>query len=130
VTAKNDGGMIFHTCNFIQFITGVKDINNMAAETMQEFLEVYEMFQIHKFLTYSAHLMFIGPCIILIVEYRQTNLMSPALLFHYLMLNTFRMLVHPSSGVCDLFVELFHGLYCSGSMCVGFTVLVWYPYAG
>ena len=25
----------------------------------------------------------------------------------------FRMLVHPSSGACDLFVELFHGLYCS-----------------
>jgi len=35
------------------------------------------------------------------------------------MLNMFRMLIHPSSGVCDLFVELFHGLYCSGSMCVG-----------
>ena len=49
--------------------------------------------------------------------------MSLALLFHYLMLNMFRMLVHPSSGACDLFVELFHGLYCSGSMCVGVTVL-------
>jgi len=35
--------------------------------------------------------------------------------FHYLMLNMFRMLIHPSSGACDLFVELFHGLYCSGS---------------
>ena len=41
-----------------------------------------------------------------------------ALLFHYLMLNMFRMLIHPSAGACDLFVELFHGLYCSGSMCV------------
>jgi len=40
--------------------------------------------------------------------------MSLALLFHYLMLNMFRMLVHPSSGACDLFVELFHGLYCCG----------------
>jgi len=40
-------------------------------------------------------------------------LMSLALLFHYLMLNMFRMLIHPSSGACDLFVELFHGLYCS-----------------
>ena len=48
--------------------------------------------------------------------------MSLALLFHYLMLNMFRMLVHPSSGACDLFVELFHGLYCSGTMCVGVTV--------
>ena len=47
--------------------------------------------------------------------------MSLALLFHYLMLNMFRMLVHPSLGACDLFVELFHGLYCSGSMCVGVT---------
>ena len=39
--------------------------------------------------------------------------MSLALLFHYLMLNMFRMLIHPSSGACDLFVELFHGFYCS-----------------
>jgi len=56
-------------------------------------------------------LMFIGPCIILIVEYRETNLMSLALLFLYLVLNMFRMLIHPSSGHFDLFVELFHGLY-------------------
>jgi len=42
--------------------------------------------------------------------------MSLALLFRYLMLNMFRMLIHPSSGACDLFVELFHGLCCSGSM--------------
>ena len=48
--------------------------------------------------------------------------MSLALLFHYLMLNMFRMLVHPSSGACDLFVELFHGLDCSGTMCVGVTL--------
>jgi len=47
--------------------------------------------------------------------------MSLALLFNYLMLNMLRMLIHPSSGACDLFVELFHGLYCSGSMCVGVT---------
>ena len=59
--------------------------------------------------------------------------MSLALLFHYLMLNMFRMLIHPSSGACDLFVELFHGLYCSGTMCVGVTLwsgwggVVWYP---
>ena len=56
--------------------------------------------------------------------------MSLALLFLYLMLN-----IHPSSGACDLFVELFHGLYCSRSMSVG--VMLWfgcggvvYPYAG
>ena len=54
--------------------------------------------------------------------------MSLALLFLYLMLNMFRMLIHPSSGACDLFVELFHGLYCSGSMCVGVTL--WFGCGG
>jgi len=54
--------------------------------------------------------------------------MSLSLLFHYLMLNMFRMLVHPSSGACDLFVELFHGLYCSGSVGVGVTV--WFGWCG
>jgi len=49
-------------------------------------------------------------------------------LFHYSMLNIFQMLVHPSSEACDLFVELFHGLYCSGSMCVGVTV--WFGWGG
>jgi len=38
------------------------------------------------------------------------------------MLNMFRMLIHTSSGASDLFDELFHGLYCSGSMCVGVTL--------
>ena len=48
----------------------------------------------------------------------------------------FRMLIHPSSGACDIFVELFHVLYCSGTMRVGVTVwfgwggVVWYPEAG
>jgi hypothetical protein len=46
-------------------------------------------------------------------ESRETSLMSLAFLFHYLMLNMFQMLIHPSSGACDLFVELFRGLYCS-----------------
>ena len=48
--------------------------------------------------------------------------MSLAFLFPYFMLNMFRMLIHPSSGACYLFVELFHGQYCSGSMCVGVTL--------
>jgi len=38
------------------------------------------------------------------------------------------MLIHPSSGACDLFVELFHGLYCPGSMCVGVTL--WFGWGG
>ena len=54
--------------------------------------------------------------------------MSLVLLFHYLMLNVFRVLIHPSSGACDLFVELFHGLYCSGSMWVGVTL--WFGCGG
>ena len=54
--------------------------------------------------------------------------MSLALLFLCLMLNMFQMLIHPSSGACDLFVELFHGLYCSGSMCVGVTL--WFGCGG
>ena len=29
------------------------------------------------------------------------------------MLNMLQMLIHPSSGACNLFVELFHGLYWS-----------------
>ena len=53
---------------------------------------------------------------------RETNLMSLALLFHYLLLNMSRMLIHPSSGACDLFDVLFHWLYCSGSLCVGVTL--------
>jgi len=54
--------------------------------------------------------------------------MSLALLFHYLLLNMFRMLIHPSSAACELFDELFHGLYCSGSMCVGVTL--WFGWGG
>ena len=38
------------------------------------------------------------------------------------------LLIYPSSGACDLFVELFHGLYCSGSMCVGVTL--WLGWGG
>ena len=56
--------------------------------------------------------------------------MSLALLFHCLMLNMFRMLIHPSSGVCDLFVELFRRLYCSGRMCVGVTVWFGWVWCG
>ena len=54
--------------------------------------------------------------------------MSLAFLSHYLLLNMFRMLIYPSSGACDLFVELFHWLYCSGSMCVGVTL--WFGWGG
>jgi len=36
--------------------------------------------------------------------------MSLALLFHYLLLNMFRMLIHPSSGSCDLLWIYFMGV--------------------
>ena len=36
--------------------------------------------------------------------------MSLVLLFHFLLLNIFRMLVHPSSGACDLLWIYF--MYC------------------
>jgi len=49
-------------------------------------------------------------------------MMPLALLFNYLMPKMFRMLIHPSSGVSDLFAELVHGLCCSCSMCVGVTL--------
>ena len=48
--------------------------------------------------------------------------MSLAFLFPYLILNVLRMLIHPSLGACDLFVELFLVLYCSGAMRVGVTL--------
>ena len=59
---------------------------------------------------------------------KRDQLDVPCFLFHYLMLNVFRMLIHPSSGACDLFVELFRGLYCSGMMCVG--VALWFGWGG
>ena len=60
--------------------------------------------------------------------------MSVALLFHHLLLNMFRMLVHPSSGVCDL---LWIYLMCCIALvrCVlvlrcGLAGVVWYPDEG
>ena len=54
--------------------------------------------------------------------------MSLAFLFPYLMVNAFRMLIHPSPAACDLFVELFHGLCFSGTMRVGVTL--WFVCGG
>ena len=56
--------------------------------------------------------------------------MSLSLLFLYLRLNMFRMLIHPSSGACDLFVELFHGLYCSWFDVCWCYVVVWLGWCG
>ena len=51
--------------------------------------------------------------------------MSLALLFHYVLLNMFRMLIFRSLRII---VDLFHVLYCSGSMCV--SVTVWFGWGG
>jgi len=60
--------------------------------------------------------------------------MSLALLFHYLLLNMFRMLIYPSLGACDLFMSYFMGCivlvrYVLVLLC-GLAGVVWYPYAG
>jgi len=60
--------------------------------------------------------------------------MSLVLLFHYLLLNMFRMLVHPSSAACVLLCIYF--MCCIALVrCVlvlrfGSAGVVWYPYAG
>jgi len=59
--------------------------------------------------------------------------MSLALLFHYLMLNIFRMLIHPSSGACDYLLSYFMGcialVRCVLVLRCRLAVVVWYPYA-
>ena len=60
--------------------------------------------------------------------------MSLVLLFHYLLLNMFRMLVRPSSGACDLLWIYFMCCiavvrYVLALRC-GSAGVVWYPYAG
>ena len=53
---------------------------------------------------------------------------------HYLLLNMFRMLVHPSSGACDLlwiyFVCCIALVRCVVVLRCGSAGVVWYPYAG
>jgi len=60
--------------------------------------------------------------------------MSLVLLFHYLLLIMFRMLVHPSSGACDL-MWIYFMCYIALVRCVlvlrcGSAGVVWFPYAG
>ena len=60
--------------------------------------------------------------------------MSLVLLFHYLLLKMFRMLVHPSSGACDLlwiyFMCCITLVRCVLVLRCGSAGVVWYPYAG
>jgi len=68
--------------------------------------------------------MYIGPCIIVIVEEQETNLMSQFIKFYSTssMLNMFRTLIHPSSGACDFSVVSPHWLCVLVSMCVGVSM--------
>jgi len=71
--------------------------------------------------------MFIGSCIILIVEKRETNLMSLALLFHYLMLYMFRILILPPLEIANYLLSYFMG--CIDLVrCVGVTL--WFGCGG
>ena len=62
--------------------------------------------------------------------------MSLALLFHYLLLNMFRMLVHPSPGACDLLwiyfmccISLFDVCWCYGVVRLGWCGILMYAEA-
>ena len=55
-------------------------------------------------------------------------MMPLALLFHYLLLNMFRGVSTSIFRSLRLIVDLFHVLYCSGSMCFGVTV--WFGWGG
>jgi len=76
-------------------------------------------------------LMYIGPCIIVTVEEKETNLLSLVIKFYFTssMLNMFRTLIHPSSGACDFSIVSPHWLCVLVSMCVGVSVVAglgWY----
>ena len=53
--------------------------------------------------------------------------MSLALLFHYLLVKMFRMLVHPSSGACDVLWIYFAGymIWFDVCSCYGVVRLGW-----
>jgi len=57
--------------------------------------------------------------------------MSLALLFHYLILNMFRMLIHPSSTyLLSYFMGCIALVRCVLVLRCGLAMVVWYPYAG
>jgi len=68
--------------------------------------------------------MHIGPSIIVIVEEKETNLMSQFIMLYFTssMLNMFRTLIHPSSVACDFSIVSPHWLCVLVSMCVGISV--------
>jgi len=72
--------------------------------------------------------MYIGPCIIVIIE-DETNLMSLGIKFYFTsVLNMFQPLIHPSSGTTDFSIVSPHWSCVLVSMCVG--VSVWLGWGG
>ena len=76
--------------------------------------------------------MYIGPCIIVIVEEQETNMMSQFIKFYFTssVLNMFRTLIHPSSGAFEFFYCITTLVVCSCfDVCWSFGVagLGWYP---
>ena len=68
------------------------------------------------------NLMFIGPCIIVIVETKDQLDVICYFYFTSYALNMFRTLIYPPSGAYDYSVELPHRSCVLGSMCVGVSV--------
>ena len=68
--------------------------------------------------------MYIGPCVIVIVEEQETNLMSLVIKFYFTssMLKMFRTLINPSSVACDFSIVSPHWSCVLVSMCVGVSV--------
>ena len=60
--------------------------------------------------------------------------MSLVFLFHYLMLNMFRMLIHPLQELATYLLSYFMGcialVRCVLVLCCGLAGVVWYPDAG
>jgi len=79
---------------------------------------------------YPGIFIYIGPCIIVIIEEYETNLMSLVIKFYFTssMLNMFRTLIRPSSGACDFSILSPHWSCVHVSMCVG--VSVWLGWGG
>ena len=76
-----------------------------------------------------TNLMFIGPCIIAIVDEWRTTWCHFLFYFTYYVLNMFRTLIFPSSGACDCVDELPHRSSCSQfvmcwSFCCGWYLVV------
>ena len=87
---------------------------------------------LHTFTTYNQlihSVMFIGPCIVVIVEEKRPTWCHLLFYFTSYVLSMFRTLIYPSSGACDYSVELPHWSYCSWfDVCWSFGVvgLEWY----